>query len=440
MKRIMLLLAVFAIAGSVVFAGGNSQTTQTAAAAPGTSVVRWSFWGAESRLKAVQQAIDVFTERTGIVVAGEPAPGTNEHFDKFRTQFAGGMAVDIVQVGGDFSNFGISDQINKAPGIEDLLLPLDSYVKSGVLDISKVDAAAVQAGTRSGILYALPVATNMPALMYNKSLLERVGAPMPNVSMTWAEFDAWLRQVQAKLPAGVYAMTDNGATVTGSVFFGYWCGDNGTDMWDGTQTHLTAADVQKYFDMWAKWRNDGLIPPAGVAADYAETSEATSSLIAGKTAVMQTWSNQITGYSNATPDDLELIELPNAAVGNRLWGQMSQMMAINKNSKNPQAAVQFLSYYINDPVVWGFLGTSYGIPVTPAGRAAILANADDSTKKQAGYLDVAGKHAGPRNPNMPSDTEWNAGLFLIYQNVAYGKITSAQGAQQVMDLINRLTK
>ena len=437
MKKILLLLAALAFSCAVIFAGGGKQAQ---AAAPGVSVVRWSYWGAESRLRAVQQAIDVFTERTGIIVAGEPAPGTNEHFDKFRTQFAGGMAVDIVQVGGDFSNFGLSDQLNSAAGIEDLLLPLDDYVKSGLLSIADVDTAAIQAGTRSGSLYALPVATNMPALMYNKSLLERVGAAIPKVSMTWSEFEGWLRQVQSKLPQGVYAMTDNGATVSGSVFFGYWCGDNNTPMWDGTKTHLTAADVQKYFDMWGAWRAAGLIPPAATAADYAETSEATSSLIAGKTAVMQTWSNQITGYSNATEDTLELMELPNAAVTNRLWGQMSQMMSINKNSKNPAAAVEFLSYYINDPVVWGFLGTSYGIPVTPAGRAAILANADQSVKKQVDYLDIAGKHAGPRNPNMPSDTEWNAGLHLIYQNVAYGRITSAQGAQQVLELINRLTR
>jgi len=436
MKRFLVFLMVLLMAGTFVFAAGNQAT----GSASGTSVVRWSYWGSESRLRAVQQAIDVFTERTGIIVAGEPAPGTNEHFDKFRTQFAGGMAVDIVQVGGDFSNFGLNDQLVRASGIEDLLLPLDAYVRSGVLDISKVDAAAIQAGTRNGMLYAIPVATNMPALLYNKSLLERVGAPLPKVSMTWAEFETWLRQVQARLPHGVYAMTDNGATASGSVFFGYWCGDNGTPMWDGTRTHLTAAIVQRYFDMWAGLRRDGLIPPAATAADYAETNEATSSLIAGKTAVMQTWSNQITGYQNATPDTLELIMLPNAAVNNGLWGQMSQMMAINKNSRNPQAAVQFLNYYINDPAVWEFLGTSYGIPVTPAGRGAILANADNSVRKQVEYLDIAGRHASPRNPNMPSDTEWNSGLHLIYQNAAFGRITTAQAGQQVLDLINRLTR
>jgi multiple sugar transport system substrate-binding protein len=433
MKRGILILVLLVLACGMVFAGGNRNEQQT-------NVVRWSYWGGEARLRSVQQTIDIFTERTGIIVAGEPAPGAGEHFDKFRTQFAGGRAVDIVQAGGDFTNFGIIDQIVTAPGIEDLLLPLDSFVRSGILNIANVDAAAIQAGTRNGQLYAIPVATNMPALVYNRTMLERYGAPLPRVSMTWAEFDAWLRQVQAVLPQGVYVMTDNSATRDGSVFFGYWCGDNGTPMWDGTRTHLTAADVQRYFDMWAVWRRDGLIPPAAISADFSEVNEANSSLIARRTVVTQIWSNQITPYQMATPDQLELIMLPNAAVTNSLWGQMSQMMAINRNSRNPEAAVRFLDYFINDPGVWALMGTSYGIPVTPAGRAAILANADENTRKQVEYLNVAGRHASPRNPNMPSDTEWNNGLHLIAQNVAYGRITSAQGGQQVMELIARLTR
>lgn len=434
MKKRFLGLTVL-LTALMLFAGCKKEAADT-----GPKVIRWSYWGAESRLRAIQQAIDVYTERTGNIVAGEPAPGTNDHFDKFRIQFAGGNAVDIVQLGGYFSNLGIPDDGASAPGVEDYLLPLDDYVKNGTLDISNVDVAAVKAGTRGGVLYAIPVATNMPALIYNKSLLERVGAPIPNVSMNWTEYEAWLTAVKAKLPAGVYPMTDNSATQSGSVFFGYWAGQNGTPMWDGTKTHLTAAIVQQYFDMWNRWRANGLIPPASISADYAETNEGTSAIIAGKTVVSQIWSNGITGYQSATRDNLELIELPNAAVSNGLWGQMSQMMGISKKSKNPQTAVEFLNYYTNDPVVWGFLGTSYGIPVTPAGRNAILANASAETRKQVEYLNVAGQHASTPNPNMPNDTEWNSGLYLIAQNVAFGRITSAAGAQQVIDLINRLTR
>jgi len=436
MKKVILLLAVLILTSTVVFAGGTKQE----AGPTSGNTIRWSYWGGEARLRAVQQAIDIYTGETGNIVAGEPAPGTNEHFDKFRVQFAGGNAVDILQLGGTFTNLGIADDNKSAPAVADFLLPLDPYVKSGKLDVSKVDTAALNAGTRDGVLYAIPVAMNMPAMIYNKSLLERVGAPLPKVSMTWAEFETWMDQVKAKLPTGVYPMTDNSATASGSSFFGYWQGSNGTPMWDGKVTKLTLQSVQQYFDLWAKWRNNGWIPPASVSADYAESNESTSALIAGKTACVQAYSNNIATYQSATRDDLQLIELPNAAVTNGLWGQMSQMMGINKKTKNPDAAIQFLNYYTNDARAWAKLLDTYGMPVTPQGRAALTATANDSVKKQIAYLDVAGRHASPANPNMPQDTEWNSGLHLIAQNVAYGRITTAQGAQQVLDLVNRLIR
>jgi len=435
MKKAILVLVLLVLAGSMIFASGNQAVQQS-----GSNVVRWSFWGGESRIRNYQLTNDLFFQDTGIIIAGEPAPGTNEHFDKFRTQFAGGRAADIIQLGGFFSNLGINDNGRSAPGIEDMLLPLDQFVRSGILNTASVDKAALDAGTRDGVLYAISAGTNMPALVYNRSLLERVGAPIPNVAMTWAEFDTWLRAVQARLPQGVYAMTDNGSTQTGSVFLGYWAGDNQTPLWDGSRTHLTAPIIQRYLDMWSDWRTAGVIPPAAIAAEFAETNEATSSLIAGRTALSFIWSNQLNGYQAATTDTLDLIMLPNAAVTNGLWAQMSQMIGINKNSRNAEAAARYLNFRLNEPRVWAIMGADPGVPVTPATRAAVAANATPITQRIVNYLDVAGRHASPPNPNMPNDTEWNAGLFLIYQEAAYGRITNAVAAQRVMDLINRLAR
>ncbi|MDR1863060.1 MAG: extracellular solute-binding protein, partial [Treponema sp.] len=157
MKKIMFLLAALALCGAAVFAGGGQGG---AAPAAGPAAIRWSFWGGEARIKNTQLAIDKFTESTGIIVAAEPAPGTGDHFNKFKTQFAGGSAADIIQLGGDFSNLQVGDDVGS------VLLPLDSYVKSGVIDISKVDASAVASGTVNGVLYALPLAANMPGILY----------------------------------------------------------------------------------------------------------------------------------------------------------------------------------------------------------------------------------------------------------------------------------
>ncbi|MDR3115619.1 MAG: extracellular solute-binding protein [Treponema sp.] len=430
MKKGMFVLVGLAVSSAMIFASGASQSRAAAAAGPGT--IRWSFWGGEARIKNTQLAIDQFTESTGIIVAAEPAPGTGDHFNKFKTQFAGGNAADIIQLGGDFSNLQVGDDVGS------VLLPLDSFVKSGIIDTSKVDASAITAGTVNGVLYALPLAANLPSLIYNKALLQRVGAPLPRVSMNWEEFRSWLTAVKEKLPAGVYPMADNSANSDQSFFFGYWCGQNGTVMWDGKQTHLTAAEAQKYFDLWADYRSAGLIPPAETAADYSEVNESSSSLIAGKVAVCIIWSNQLLNYQNAIADELDLIELPHAAVTKALWGQMSQMMAISKNSKNAEAAAKFINYRVNDSSVWKIMGADPGTPVNSEGRAIVATT--PVAKKIAAYLDVAGAHTRPRDPNIPGDTEWNSSFFLIAQNVAYGKISSAQAGQQVMDLLARLTR
>jgi multiple sugar transport system substrate-binding protein len=430
MKKILLLLVLLVLAGSMVFAGGSKEKAAT--------TLRWSYWGGETRIRAIQAAVDEYYNRTGVVIAAEVAPGTDDHFNKVRTQFVGGNAPDIIAIGGDFNNLTTTDKVSSDPTVGNWLLTLDDYINRKVIDASKIDAAAIAAGTRDGKVYGIGVATNMPALLYNKALLQRIGAPLPNVSMTWTEFEAWMTAVKARLPANTYVLSDFGSTNTGSSFFGYWAGQNGTSVWDGTKTSLTAAAVQQYLEMWARWRTAGLVPPAAVAADYAEANEASSSMIAGRTVVTMGWSNNIVAFQNATRDELDLIEPPNAAVSKGLWGQMSQMIGVTKNSKNPEAAAAFINYFLTDPISVGKILTQYGIPVSPAGRAAVAAAGTVTDKKQAAYLDVAGNHAGPRSPNVPGDTEWNSGLFLIYQNVAYGRITTAAGAQQVMDLINRL--
>jgi multiple sugar transport system substrate-binding protein len=423
MKRVICTVIALVAMGAVAFAKGTKE---------GPAAIRWSFWGSEARIKNTQLAIDKFTEKTGIIVAAEPAPGTGDHFAKFATQFAGGNAADIVQLGGDFSNLGVGMNVGS------VLLPLDSFVKSGVLDISKVDAAAIAAGTVDGKLYALPLAANMPGILYNKSLLERTGAPLPKVSMSWDEFAAWLAAVKAKLPAGVYPFADNSSNTDQSYFFGYWMRQNGTRMWDGTKSYITAADAQKYYDQWASLRAAGFIPDAQTAGTYAETNESTSSLIAGKVAACVIWSNQLLGYQNAIKDTLDLIEIPNAVASKALWGQMSQMMAINKNSRNAEAAAKFISYRVNDPGVWKFMGADPGNPVNSEARAVVATT--DIAKKVAAYIDVAGQHASARDPNMPNDSQWNNRLFMITQKVAFGQITTAQAGQQVVDLIAELTR
>jgi multiple sugar transport system substrate-binding protein len=416
MKKIVLALIVLMMSAATVFG------------APVT--LRWAYWGSEARIKRSQAAIDLFmAANPGIAVNPEVSGGTGDHFNKVDTQIAGGNGPDIIQMGGN-----INDYVKKG-----VLLPLDKYVGT-VLTTSVIDPSAVESGTIGGKLYGVSTGVTMPALVYNKSLLQRVGAPLPKVSMTYAEFRAYLETINSLLPTSVYPMQDIGAMTSNSTPFGYWTRYNGTPLFnpDTNSTYITAADAKKYLELFKDYRDNGLVPPADIAAGFAETNADTSAIIAGKVAIGFIWTNGLSGYQAATKDELGLIEFPGAAAMKALWQAPSQFYTVNKDSKNPEATVKFINFLVNAPEASKVLGNDRGASASASARAAGLADVND--QKVIEYLKSAGPHSSKQTPNLPNDTEFNSTLYLIYQKVAFGKISPAQGGQQIYDLVARLLK
>jgi multiple sugar transport system substrate-binding protein len=436
MGKFAFITLLFVLSAVMVFAGGNKESAGSsggsASGAAGTITLRWAFWGSESRVKMSQAAIDAFqAANPGIVVNIEVSGGTGDHFQKVDTQLAGGAAPDIIQMGGNYPDY-------IAKGVT---LDLTPYVGKG-LDTSKVDAGAIAAGSAAGKLYAVSTGATIPALVYNKTLLEKSGVPLPKVTQTWAEFRDYLVSIKSKLPSGVYPLQDFGSTASGSTGFGYWLRDNGTPIYnDVTQTTpVTAADAKKFLDQFKDYRDNGLIPPAAIAAGYAETGADSSSLIAGKAAIGFIVSNQFAGYQSNITDELGLIELPNAAARKALWPQLSQVYTINAASKNVDAAIKFVNFLVNSPEAGKIIGNDRGISSSSTFRDGAASVATDADKKVFAYHDVAAAHTSPETAHLPNDSELNSTLNLIYQNVSFGRLDTTAGGQQIYELLQRLIK
>mgnify|MGYP001085747187 CR=1 FL=1 len=314
---------------------------------------------------------------------------------------------------------------------------MDTYA-GNLLDTAVIDPSAVASGTIDGKLLGVSTGVTMPALVYNKSLIERVGAPQPKRSMTYDEFKDYLMVLKSKLPSGVYPMQDIGVMSTNSTPFGYWTRYNGTPLYNAADksTAVTARDAQKYLELFADYRRNGLVPPPDVAAGFAENNADTSALIAGKVAIGYLYTNQLGGYQAATTDELELMEFPGAAATKALWQAPSQFYTVNKDSKNPEATVKFIDFLVNDPEAALILGSNRGASASASARAAGASSAAD--QKVLDYMQVAGPHSSAETDHVPNDTEFNSTLFLIYQRVAFGQITPAQGGQQIHELLVRL--
>jgi multiple sugar transport system substrate-binding protein len=424
MKRILLIGLILVLSMGMIFAAGNRQPTQ----ADGTATIRWAYWGSGTRVEISQRAIELYQQRNpSIRVNPEIAGGAGDHFIRVDTQLAGGAGPDIIQMGGN-----INDYVRRG-----VLLPLDQFA-GNQLNISVIDDGAIASGTIDGQLYGVSTGVNMPALVYNKSMIQRAGLPLPPVSMTWSEFRAYLVRLRDALPAGVFPMMDIGVMSSSSTPFGYWTRYNGTPLYDDVQnrTLVTPAAARAYLELFQDFRQNRLIPPPDVAAGFAETNADSSSLVAGRVAIAFLFTNQLGGYQAAMTDELDLIQLPGAVATRALWQAPSQFYTVNRNSANPAEAVRFINFLVNDPEAALILGNDRGASASATARAAGAANIND--QKVLAYLDASANATSADTPRVPNDTEFNSTLYLIYTRVAFGQITPAQGGQEIADLLNRL--
>jgi multiple sugar transport system substrate-binding protein len=426
MKKVVCVLVVFAAFGVSLFAGGAKASSGKV----DEGTIRWAYWGAETRVKISQEAIDIYQKQNpGVKINPEPTGGTGDHFTKVDTQIAGGQGPDIIQMGGN-----LPDYVTKG-----VLLDLTPYAGT-LLDTAAIDESALESGKVDGKLYGVSTGVTMPALLINKTLIQEAGVPLPKVSMSYAEFRDYLVQLKAKLPRGVYPLQDIGVLSSASVPFGYWSRYNGTPIYDDVAkvTYVKASDAQRYLELWKDYRDNGLIPPPAEAANYAETSADTSAIIARRVAITYVWTNGLPGYQQATQDDLDLIEFPGAAATNALWPAPSQFYTVNKESKHIEDAVKFINFLVNSPDAAKVLGNDRGASASSTAREGAASTATPSDQKIFAYLEAAAPHSSKETAHLPNDTELNSTLFLIYQRVAFGQTTPAQGGQEIVDLLNRL--
>ncbi len=421
MKKIFMISLVTMALVSAVFANGKSD-----AAAADDGTIRWAYWGSGERVTISQEAIDLYQSRNpDIKINPEVSGGAGDHFVKVDTQLAGGMGPDIIQMGGNIYDYS------------DVILPLDAYAGT-LLDVDAIDDSAIASGTINGELKGVSTGVTMPALVYNKSLIEKAGVPLPSFSMTYGEFRDYLMLLKSKLPSGVYPMQDIGVTSSSSTAFGYWTRYNGTPLYnaDSNTTGVTAAAGKKYLDLFKDYRDNGLVPPPDVAAGYAESNADTSALIAGKVAIAFLFTNQLSGYQAATTDELDFIEFPGAAATKALWQAPSQFYTVNKESKNIEETVKFINFLVNDPDAAKILGSNRGASASSTARAAGASSATD--QKVFDYLGKSSDHSSLETDHVPNDTEFNSTLFLIYQRAAFGQIDTTEGGAQIYDLITRM--
>lgn len=396
----------------------------------GPAEIRMGWWGNDDRAARTLQVIELFEAAyPEIKVIGEPNGGTADHFAIIDTQLAGNNAPDIIQFGGNW------------PDYKQYLEPLNGYLgKQLLIDTpERFDQnALVPATDADGNLFAVSLGTNTLILAYNKTMIEATGVALPKDNMTWEEMIAYGKELKAKLPEGVAPFVDNSTNQAN--YLSYFYTQQGTQLWtndDGGKSYATVESAQKWLQMWADMRAEGLIPDADTTATYAETGTDSSALVAGKAAIGLIWSNQLASYQAAMTDKLGATTLPKGGEKSYVI-QMSQYLGVYKDSKNKEAAALFINFFVTTPTAGVVLQTNRGVPCSPVVRQGIAVGASKTDAEVYRIYDAVVDRTVPQGPNLPNDQEFVNELLLIGQAVGYGQSTVEQAAADLQALIERL--
>jgi multiple sugar transport system substrate-binding protein len=426
---LMALLAVMLVA-YIQPIGAQTDDDGLPAYSGGPAELRFGWWGNDDRAARTQQVIELFQAAyPEIKVIGEPNGGTADHFQILDTQLAANDAPDLIQFGGNW------------PDYQQYLEPLNDYLgKQLMIDTPELfdQNALIPATDADGNLYAISLGTNTLVLAYDKTMIEAAGVELPKDNMTWEELLAYGRELKANLPEVVAPFVDNSTNQAN--YLSYFYTQQGTQLWtldEGGKSYATVESAKAWLQMWADMRDEGLIPDADTTYTYTEDGPDSSALVAGKAAIGLLWSNQVASYQAAMTDELGMTTLPVGGEDSYVI-QMSQYLAINKDSENKEAAALFINFFVTSPEAGAILETNRGVPSSPVVRKAISDRATAIDAAVYHIYEAVADRMIPQGPNLPNDQEFVAELELIGQQVAYGESTVDQAAEDLQALIEGL--
>ena len=399
-------------------------------------VLRFLWWGSDSRHKATLDAIKLFEEKNpGIKIKAEYG-GTDGYFQKLSTQLTGNTAPDIMQVDYiwlfNFSKNGdgfydinqLKDEFN-----------LDNYTKE---DLSYT--------TINGKLNAIPVGLNGRAFFFNKSLYERAGIEIPKTFDELLATDKILKQKIGPNTKSLDIVTSD----SGAMFFVEYYVEQkygkpliNTDNKVGvTKEELT--DAFKFYKMLA---DSGAVISAKDRAGAGNYPDDQNPLwINGELGGVLNWNTMIGAYGDMLKKGDTMVAgdfLTGIGDHKSAYLKVNMTLAINKNTKYPKEAAKFLNFLLSDPEAAKILGIVRGIPLNKSAYAELEKEGQTKGPVAEG-LTKALNFAGPKkSPYIEDERTRQLGL-RITQKLDYNEITPEQAGEQMytelVKLLEQMTR
>lgn len=405
--------------------GAGALSSPAAAAEPGRLRIAW--WGGTDRARRTQAAIDAFKlGRSGLEIAPETV-GWDAYWTKLATQVAGGNAPDIIQM--DYRY--LPEYARRGA-----LRALDDLVPS-VIDPSDYVPSVLEAGKIDGKLYGIPMGMNSDVLLYDKTMLEKLGLAAPNPEMSWAEFATLGENITKKANRRGYFGSADPSVMEPELE--YWVLTRGRTLYDKDgRLGFTRDDAESWLALCAEMRGRGAIVPADLAATDKITIDS-DLLTTGRAAITFTNSNQSVGYQAVSKSKVGMAFHPKGEKPGE-YLKPSMMLCVSATAADPKTAAALIDFMVLKPEGAKLLGVERGVSPSEKIRALLAPELDEGGQMQVEHLSQLSKRGpAPLPPAPPKGAaEVTALIRQAAEKVGFKQLTPQQAAEQLVSEAERI--
>ncbi|SDT28171.1 ABC transporter substrate-binding protein [Actinoplanes derwentensis] len=388
----------------------------------GRTTIRFAWWGSEERAKLTQQVVDLFQSRHTDITIKTTYAAYDPYFQKLATEMSGGNAPDVLQMG---------DRYLREYAERNTLLDLTSHL-AGQIQTADLEKKLIPAGNVDAKTYGLPMGQTTHVLQYDTKRWQQAGAELPAAGWTWEQLRDAAATVTAKFGPKVSGLSDPFGIED---WFGDWLRQQGRDLYtaDG-KLGYTEAEVVAWWKLGVQFRAARAITPPEITANTTLTpfprKESSAEFCPDSTVGMTSWEN----YGG----EFALTEFPTAGSGIGQVTQPPMMLSVAQRTKNKDAALQFVDFFLNDPEAGAILGMSRGLPANLKIRETLASTLTDEWKMVADYE----AKVAPLLLPAPAPPPKGAGVVKtqfqrIYDDVMHGKATPEAAAPRLMSEIQQ---
>lgn len=326
MKRKIALVCVAALTGTMMLAGcGGKEEGNAQAADDGKAKIRFATWDVADDVDAQQALVDKFNEEHDDIEVTLEAYGSD--FDtKISAGMGSGDTPDVVYMW----NY---------PAYANGLEPLDEYIEKEGDDFKdNIYSTLWNYNSLDGTTYGMPVGFTTHALFYNKDLFAEAGIDEPTDDWTWEDLKTAAKTIEEKTGQKGFAFQMKPDPYDFEMYL--W--SNGTAYCDeeGQMAgKIDSAESQEVFQMFQDMEKDGY----AIATEKNGTDE-----FRAGTAAMYIYGSWSIGSLDKDGMNYGIVKIPSFEGKTSVSILSSSGLSISKDSKNKDAAWEFVKYWTGE--------------------------------------------------------------------------------------------